>query len=386
MYQEKIQRHKASQKFNRYRVIDRPPPKETIPPSKDVGTEATGRRTKIPQPRPRYSFKKRSRRKQHEPPEAMKQYKWKPWKTRPEDPADEDPDIAIENQDKDPGSNLIKDPLETAYKVDVARAMNWEHPTVTLDIGTVAANVKEALKDESDLVAPVLECLQEVVRLATTAKRSCQQLIGCFVESIAMLGVFQESDRVALDYICERIKPKGKGRAAGNTDNNKQEQDDNDSGEKNDKQLNFLMSLVRYLYSGNYPKNQGTGVAVNKFIARLEEMGLLAKGDRYALNTETAYTPTDLTRSVACQLYVELKRTYRNGSFELQKKVRLHSIAIYQPMRQNRHRGITYTYIRNPPVTARTSERERALTQGVQHRHPQRSFHYRELHSPEQDQ
>ena len=244
----------------------------------------------------------------------------------------------------------------------------------------------EALKDESDLVAPVLECLQEVVRLATTAKRSCQQLIGCIVESIAIPGVFQESDRVALDYICERIKPKGKGRAAGNTDNNKQEQDDNDLGEKNDKQLNFLMSLVRYLYSGNYPKNQGTGVAVNKFIARLEEMGLLAKGDRYALNTETAYTPTDLTRSVACQLYVELKRIYRNGSFELQKKVRLHSIAIYQPMRQNRHRGITYTYIRNPPVTARTSERERALTQGVQHRHPQRSFRYRELHSPEQDQ
>ena len=179
---------------------------------------------------------------------------------------------------------------------------------------------------------------------------------------------------------------KAKGRAAGNTDNNKQEQDDNDLGEKNDKQLNFLTSLVRYLYSGNYPKNQGTGVAVNKFIARLEEMGLLIKGDRYALNTETAYKPTDLTRSVACQLYVELKRIYRNGSFELQKKVRLHSIAIYQPMRQNRHRGITYTYIRNPPITARTSEKERALTQGVQHRHPQRSFRYRELHSPEQDQ
>ncbi|KAF9959634.1 hypothetical protein BGZ65_000216, partial [Modicella reniformis] len=37
-------------------------------------------------------------------------------------------------------------PPENMKKVHLLNALNWEHPTSTLDIGTVSANVNGALK------------------------------------------------------------------------------------------------------------------------------------------------------------------------------------------------------------------------------------------------
>ncbi|KAI1286511.1 hypothetical protein EDD11_000408, partial [Mortierella claussenii] len=50
-------------------------------------------------------------------------------------------------------------------------------------------------------------------------------------------------------------------------------------------------------------------------------MGLLDKGNKYATRTPTAYSPSDLTRSIASQLCAELKRIYRSGSHELHEKL-----------------------------------------------------------------
>ncbi|KAG0017425.1 hypothetical protein BGZ80_008295 [Entomortierella chlamydospora] len=71
-------RHRPSQKFNRYRTIDRPPPKK----SKDSITE--------PLPRPRYSVKTRKKTVVHEPPKELTRYKWKPWAKQPESPLEKE--------------------------------------------------------------------------------------------------------------------------------------------------------------------------------------------------------------------------------------------------------------------------------------------------------
>jgi len=70
-------------------------------------------------------------------------------------------------------------------KVDLVRAIQWEHPTVTLDIGTVSGNVKRALQDEPDFAPEVFRCLGECVCLAANTKRSCQQLVGRLIERVA---------------------------------------------------------------------------------------------------------------------------------------------------------------------------------------------------------
>ena len=64
-------RHQPSQNFNRYRTIDRPPPKE------DKSS------TTAPHARPRYSVKTRTKMAVHDPPKSMKRYEWKEWTTRP---------------------------------------------------------------------------------------------------------------------------------------------------------------------------------------------------------------------------------------------------------------------------------------------------------------
>ncbi|KAF9324069.1 hypothetical protein BG006_000898 [Podila minutissima] len=67
-------------KFNRYSIVDRAP--ALSPP-----TNNSGRKYKY---RERYAIKTRSRMIEHEPPDVMKQYTWKPWVAPPQSPK-EDP-------------------------------------------------------------------------------------------------------------------------------------------------------------------------------------------------------------------------------------------------------------------------------------------------------
>ncbi|KAF9079188.1 hypothetical protein BGX27_006870, partial [Mortierella sp. AM989] len=69
-------------------------------------------------------------------------------------------------------------------KSQLVKEMEWEHPTVTSNAGTISANVPRALKDDSHLVSEVESCLHEVVDSVSTAKRQCQQLVGRYIERI----------------------------------------------------------------------------------------------------------------------------------------------------------------------------------------------------------
>lgn len=322
--EERVWRHKPSQKFNRYRFIDRPPPKDgKVAADKVVYANVAEPRAKTPRHRPRYSIKKRTRRLEHDPPKGMKQYKWKPWTKPPESPVDLDTGTKSKSKATETESSLSTATTVVADmdKRQLVRALCWEHPTVTLDIGTLSANVNEVLKDEPALQQEVLDCIRKAVRLAAEIKRSCQRLIGLYLERLTVPGVLQPSDTDVLDHICPRIAPKTTDPAADRTDNDEEDKDASDLGGNGDKQEQFLAALLRYLYSGNYPKRQGVGNVVNTFIIRLEDLMLLNKGDRSAIRTTMAYKPSDLVRSVASQLSVELKRIYRKGSYELHEKV-----------------------------------------------------------------
>ncbi|KAG0240551.1 hypothetical protein BG011_003674, partial [Mortierella polycephala] len=106
--------------FNRYDTIDRPP--ECRPRSHGSGRPYKHRQ--------RYAIKTRSQLKKHDPPKTMKPYKLKPWKSPPESPMD--PLI-----NTTPPKVTPKKPqreVETMNKKQLVEAMQWDHPTRTLDI------------------------------------------------------------------------------------------------------------------------------------------------------------------------------------------------------------------------------------------------------------
>ncbi|KAF9176276.1 hypothetical protein BGZ51_001152, partial [Haplosporangium sp. Z 767] len=161
--------------FNRYSTVDRPPEKSPPPHS-------SGRKFKY---RQRYSVKTRSLLISHDPPEGMKQYVRKPWTTKPESPVET---FSRHKPKSKPKTSKSQRPVDKMNKKELVDAMSWEHPTRTLDIGTINANAKRALSKEftpsiaSSYHPRIKTCLRDTSRLATKAKRICQQALAQYVE------------------------------------------------------------------------------------------------------------------------------------------------------------------------------------------------------------
>ncbi|KAF8945498.1 hypothetical protein BGZ52_009641, partial [Haplosporangium bisporale] len=339
-----VRRHGAGQKFNRYRYIDTPPPKDTrrdspppkdtqhnSPPPKDTRHNAPPpkdtRRDSLPskdqpspQQRPRYSEKRRTQCKVHEPPQGMKQYKLKAWTAPPPNPKSPDPTT---NPDPTPKkkrktSKKPRKAIANMNKRDILYNLAAEHPMAALDIGTLSANVEEVLGNDPALLQEVLPCIKEAVRLATTTKRQCQQVFGLYLEHIDNHGA-TPSDRSTLDCLCPRLEPKNPISVADEEEHDQIANDEEEEAESCQRK-SFLETFLRFLYSGNYPTSRGIGSAVDLFIRRLEDLEILRKGDRGALNNRMEYTPTDLVHSVASQLCVEFGKIYKNGTYDIAKK------------------------------------------------------------------
>ncbi|KAG9061133.1 hypothetical protein KI688_007763 [Linnemannia hyalina] len=95
---------------------------------------------------PRDAFNRYDTLKKHDPPETMKQHQLKPWKSPPESPLD--PSINT----TPPKVTPKKPPREvkTMDKKELVDAMQWDHPTRTLYIGTINANATRALNGGID--------------------------------------------------------------------------------------------------------------------------------------------------------------------------------------------------------------------------------------------
>ncbi|KAF9994506.1 hypothetical protein BGZ79_000742, partial [Entomortierella chlamydospora] len=234
----------------------------------------------------------------------MKQYTWIPWKKAPEIPV-----APISNTTEEPNDNTEttrKDP-QIMKKAELVKTMEYEHPLVTLKVGTGSVNVEESLSENSKVNTQdydqVVGCLKDIVSKASDIKRACQQLIGRFIERITSDGDILQADRDLMDSICPCISTKS---TKGKTNN------------RNSRKNTFPTSLMNYLYTGNYPTNK----MVAKFVCRAQDMGLLDKGrGKGDIRQRNGYPCENLLRSAVSQLSVEIKKIYRNGTLELHEKL-----------------------------------------------------------------
>lgn len=244
-------------------------------------------------------------------------------------------------------------------------------PTAVMPGSTIPTTATPApstpVLDRPDLQRLVMECLREAPHLSAGVKREAQRLIGQFVEAMskkmdaaelrvitelqsttepmteadrvrklvaARTDAISDDERRILDHFCERIKPKE------DNDGNEgdcEKKDSGDNGDIDDKdgteQARFLKSFLAFLYSGNYPEMKGktvesltknTGVipTVNTFINWLVDRKLFnPPRSRDEIGVQMPFTPSTLVRSVSGQLALELQNIYRNGTFDLHKKL-----------------------------------------------------------------
>ena len=342
---DNVHRHKSSQTFNRYRTIDKPPPPHAnechrftaVVPAAQVPSEIHPAlpRTRIPRQRPRYSMKTRTRIKQHDPPEILKQYRLKPYTKVPDNPAglkakaEDQP--SIQTNSAGPESNRKDKSVNADTKKDgLVRGMSWEHPTVTMNAGTLSVNIKRAM-GESPLVSEVKSCLKEAVRLAFQIKRCGQQIIGQYIEAIFASGdELRSTDRDILNSMCPSVSSRYKDgtddhdqeESADNEKNEEQEMLLDDSGQTKSVHLQFHKSLLSYLLTGKPPSTKfEAGRRVQQFIDRTTNLGL--SYDRGPFVARHSFPPSTLLRSVAAELFRDVRKLYRNGSIELEKKVRV---------------------------------------------------------------
>ncbi|KAF9985306.1 hypothetical protein BGZ65_011250 [Modicella reniformis] len=97
----------------------------------------------------------------------MKQYTRNPHKS----PADRDTNNPAKKAKKT-ASSSTRSIADDELDKKLVRAMSWQHPTVTLEVGTLAANVKRVLSSEAGLSSEVVECLQEASQAAAVKRNA----------------------------------------------------------------------------------------------------------------------------------------------------------------------------------------------------------------------
>ena len=281
--------------LNRYATVDRPPDQRPPPHS-------SGRKYKH---RQRYAIKTRSQTLKHEPPEAMKQHQWKPWKSFPDSPLE--PQAAIYPSIPKPPPRLPS--AEGMDKKDMVNALARDHPMRTLDIGTINANATRGLSKEfgpelsSNYLPRVKIALRDVVRQSSQVKRICQRAIGLYLERLArsineqvvpvvpvvvdvadtvesvqplqpqppqqqplplqqQLSKLDVADRLILDKLCPKFTVKDIADSSNINDGTTEDltkPDDSEHDETMDdknESLKFLQSLLNAVYSSKLPKKQ----------------------------------------------------------------------------------------------------------------------------------
>ncbi|KAF9399912.1 hypothetical protein BGZ76_007817, partial [Entomortierella beljakovae] len=185
---------------------------------------------------------------------------------------------------------------------------------------------RNAAGDDLNLAIQVQVCLQEVTRLAAETKRSCQVLLGRFIELILTPGkdgktIFDEKDRKYLDAICPRLKAGVTESSHDMVEEENLMQDQDLPEDKDDK--SFLGILMRCLYAEKLPlkSEKSEGQTVTDFIKRLQDLKLLGPTiNGGSINKKMPYPGTSILGSVTTQLATELKRIYKIGSQELSEK------------------------------------------------------------------
>jgi len=264
----------------------------------------------------------------------MKQYKLKPWKAKNE-PPDKAPTAPVTNEPKPPRRGPRLPPVDRMTKAQLVKALAWEHPMVTLNIGTLPANVRNALKANDDSRDPIelaedsavakeaIDCVRAIVKEANRIKRKCQGLFGVYFERINRDGATSD-DKEILNEICSPIPQEMTDNTASDTLQSQDSTTLDNEDDNSDRQVQFIGCFMRYLYSNNFPRNTGIGIIVNRFIIRLEQMRLhkpvRARG---SIDEKQDFSSSELVRSASVQLAVEMKKIYWHGSIQLLEQVNI---------------------------------------------------------------
>ncbi|KAG0221137.1 hypothetical protein BGW41_007177, partial [Actinomortierella wolfii] len=288
-----LPRHRPNQQFNPFRTIDMPPAVQGV----------SSRRT-----RPRYSFKVRRQAKVHAEPDALHQYQRKDWKVLP-DRRDEPVSSTAVAKTK-PLANPLPPYTQDLTRKPVLKALDSEHPIVTLEFGSLHKNIIGVLHDKPDVARSVEDCLRAVVRRANDAKRQFQRVIASYLE-IVFSGEIQQHDRKFLNHLCENVRSQVIAQTA-------EDKKNEDITLGNTKQSSFIQAILVAMISGKDPPR---GSIANEFIARLRGIGLI--------NVEvpaTVYPANIIAKSVSSQLCLQLKKHFKDGSVLLhQRLVKLQS-------------------------------------------------------------
>lgn len=237
-------------------------------------------------------------------------------------------------------------------KKGLMQSMNWNHPTSSLEIGTVCANVRHMVMD-GEMQQEVVNCLQEAPWLAAGVKREAQHLIGHFMEMLRdHMDKVEEEQRIILELmtppqtmtesyqlqcrkdcitevewemllsICNWIKPADIDEGEEDTSSNEENSNSNVEDRK-DKEFCILLSFLTYLYSGNYPKeNSKAGGVANHLIIWLVKDGIHNPVQTCNELQETVkFSPRFLVCSVSGQLATKLKWMYGHRAHDLHNKV-----------------------------------------------------------------
>lgn len=268
----------------------------------------------------------------------MKQFYQKPYKAQPETPNNQ----TSTNKSKakaEKAPTFMQKPLVEMDKKGLIHSMAWHHPTSTLDIGTLSTNTKRVFTgmpksttliltmstlDQADLQQQVMECMQKATCLAAGVKCKAQQLIGQFIETLQdMMNEVEETLRVMLhaenrtmseaeqikvqkeaisddecrilDCLCAWVKPNDDNGDEG--DSQKKDNEDNSNiNDKGSNQVQFLLSFLIHLYSGNYPKkNARFSIVVNTLIDWLVDHEFYDPPHNHGeINATMPFTPTYL--------------------------------------------------------------------------------------------
>ncbi|KAF9297579.1 hypothetical protein BGZ74_009763 [Mortierella antarctica] len=223
----------------------------------------------------------------------------------------------------------IQPPLTSIAKDRLLWALAFEHPTMCQPIGSLQGKINEVLTDMPSLRREVLDCIRHAVKLAWAVKYLCQWIISLYLEALFSSDMDIEAlDCKLLDALCECISAKTL--AKQDNQDASEEDDQIDLGVKGNKQQQFLWSFMTYLFSGACPGTNGGGAGkgsrtvgvVNTFITRLGGLGLLEQVPLSDTASGVEYKPSALVRSVACQVKVEIKKHYQNGTKTLLKKLK----------------------------------------------------------------
>lgn len=196
----------------------------------------------------------------------------------------------------------------------VLKALDFEHPIVTLEFGSLHKNIVDVLQDKPDVARSVEECLRAVVRRANDAKRQFQRVLGSYL-SLVFSEEVQQVDRRFLNHLCENVGHQDASNTVNDT-SSISDKKDHDILPSTTKQSSFIQAILVAMISGKIPPS---GVA-RDFFARLKGLGLIDSDI-----PTTRYPASIIARSISCQLCVQLKKHFKYGTMSLHQKVcRLH--------------------------------------------------------------